>query len=245
MLFGRRKYLESCRIEHPRLGEIAVKVLATARRITARWKSTDLLCITIPPGTTQSLFDEALAELEPRLVAKRPKNSFYTPGWQYVTPEMTFEVTIGTRTGYYDGRVDRLNGRTTFMMPPELAPMGSSDFNDWIIKALKRYSKTYAERLLVPMATDMASQLGLHPSKIGISYGERVLGRCNSRGEILLSRNLVFYPIDLRRMVIAHELAHLTHLNHSASFHRLLDSYLGGNLCELNRRFKAFKLPFL
>lgn len=232
-------------MEHPRLGEIAVKVLATARRITARWKTADLLSITVPTGTTRRLFDEALAELEPRLAAKRPKASFYTPGWQYVTPEMTFEVTVGTRPGYFDGRVDRLNGRVTFMMPPDGNLSGSAEFNDWVVKALKRYSKTYAERLLVPIAREMASRLGLNPSKIAISYGERVLGRCNSRGEILLSRNLVFYPQDLREMVIAHELAHLTHLNHSASFHRLLDSYVNGRLRELNRRFKEFKLPFL
>ena len=50
-------------------------------------------------------------------------------------------------------------------------------------------------------------------------------------------------PADLRRFVVCHELAHLSEMNHSAAFHRLCDSYLGGREAELNRAVKAFRFP--
>ena len=235
----------TAKFHHPDVGEISVKVLSTARNISARWKSADRVQLTVPAYATRKDVERALVELMPRLLMRRPQKKFYTPGWRFETPEMIFEVVAGVKPGRFEGVVDRVGKRITLMMPPDIPQTGTEEFNEWVRKAIDSYARRYAGQILVPMARQIAVKLGVRPADIGISYGQRVLGRCNSRGEILLSRNLVFYPVELREMVIAHEFAHLTHLNHSVRFKQLLNNYLGGRLPELNRRFRAFKLPFL
>lgn len=220
------KYVAGGRFSHPRLGTVAVRLLGSARNITARWKSPDLLSVTVPPGLTAADFDSALDRMEPRLLAKRPQHRFFLPGWTYSTPEMDFEILLGTKNGVFEGRVDRRARRITLFYPPDCPAEGSHEFNRWVDRTLHRYARAHAAAYLLPRARQIAGLLGVHPSDLQISYGQRVLGRCNSRGQVLLSRNLVFYPLHLRDAVIAHEFAHLTHLDHSPRFHTLLDTYL-------------------
>jgi predicted metal-dependent hydrolase len=46
-------------------------------------------------------------------------------------------------------------------------------------------------------------------------------GSCSSQGRIRLSWRLILAPPDVRRYVVAHEVAHLRHLNHGAEFKAL------------------------
>jgi len=71
----------------------------------------------------------------------------------------------------------------------------------------------------------------------------RKLGHCTSKKVIQLSRNLMFMPEELIRYIICHELAHLTHMNHSPQFHALVDEYTGGREKELERQLRQFRFP--
>ena len=73
----------------------------------------------------------------------------------------------------------------------------------------------------------------------------RKLGHCTSKKVIQLSRNLMFMPEDLIRYIICHELAHLTHMNHSPEFHALCDRYTGGHEKDLERQLRQFRFPIL
>ena len=55
----------------------------------------------------------------------------------------------------------------------------------------------------------------------------------------------MFLPEDLVDLTVCHELAHLTHFDHSPAFHRLLNSYLGGRKAELEAKMKNFDWPIL
>ncbi len=91
----------------------------------------------------------------------------------------------------------------------------------------------------------MAARLGVQPAGWQVGRGLRKLGHCTTQGVIQLSRALMFLPEDLVDLTVCHELAHLTHFDHSPAFHRLLDSYLGGREAELEARLKNFKWPIL
>ena len=54
-------------------------------------------------------------------------------------------------------------------------------------------------------------------------------GSCSSRGTISLSWRLIMAPVSVRRSVIAHEVAHIRHMNHSAQFYAWLDTLYDGN----------------
>lgn len=62
----------------------------------------------------------------------------------------------------------------------------------------------------------------LPPAKVRISRARRRWGSCSAKGELRLNWRLVQAPDHVRRSVVAHEVAHLVHFDHSPSFHALL-----------------------
>ena len=54
-------------------------------------------------------------------------------------------------------------------------------------------------------------------------------GSCSSHGTISLSWRLIMAPAHVRRSVIAHEVAHIRHMNHSPEFYAWLDTLYEGN----------------
>lgn len=60
-------------------------------------------------------------------------------------------------------------------------------------------------------------------------------GSCSSRSRIAYSWRLVLAPAWVRQAVVAHEVAHLVHLNHSPAFHALHRELLGADPAPANR----------
>ena len=102
-----------------------------------------------------------------------------------------------------------------------------------------------AKQVLLPYAQQVASELELKPTGFEVGRGMRKLGHCTTKKVIQLSRNLMFLPEPLVRYIICHELAHLTHMNHSPQFHALCNQYTGGNEKELERQLRQFHFPIL
>ncbi len=67
----------------------------------------------------------------------------------------------------------------------------------------------------------------------GSCTGEREHGRC-----IRINWRLIMAPDAVRRSVVAHEVAHLTHFDHSPAFHALLGGLYEGDLAEADRWLK-------
>ena len=108
------------------------------------------------------------------------------------------------------------------------------------------YAMEYiAEKILLPYAREVADSLGLTPAGFEVGRGMRKLGHCTTKRVIQLSRNLMFYPEELIRYVVCHELAHLTHMNHSPQFHALCDQYCGGKEKELEQQLRQFRFPIV
>lgn len=111
-------------------------------------------------------------------------------------------------------------------------------------KNITKVIRFQAERYLPARLGELARKLRLNYHSCKVSYGKQRLGRCDSRGEILLSYRLMLLPDHLSDYVILHELTHLTEMNHGVGFHRLLDHYCGGKHRELERELKVFRYPF-
>ncbi|ETD70190.1 hypothetical protein V757_08015 [Pelistega indica] len=80
----------------------------------------------------------------------------------------------------------------------------------WLqIQALSWFSK----RL-----TALSTPLQLEYSRLRLSYAMRSWGQCNSKKVIGLNWRLIHLPTKQIDYVIAHELAHLKHMNHSKAF---------------------------
>ncbi|MEP2102771.1 MAG: SprT family zinc-dependent metalloprotease [Parasphingorhabdus sp.] len=73
---------------------------------------------------------------------------------------------------------------------------------------------------------------------LSVGDARRRWGSCSGRKAIRLSWRLVMAPPMVRRSVVAHEVAHLRHMNHSPSFYALLDGIFEGDRRDADRWLK-------
>ncbi|MEG1611462.1 MAG: M48 family metallopeptidase [Alistipes sp.] len=133
--------------------------------------------------------------------------------------------------------------------------------SDWILAARQRMTQRQATLPQLPPAEEkarieelrraakidlptrterIAQQFGLNYGKLTIRAARTKWGCCTSCNNLSLSLFLMTLPEYLRDYVIVHELCHTVHHNHSARFHALVDSYLGGKEKALNKELKAY-----
>jgi len=61
-------------------------------------------------------------------------------------------------------------------------------------------------------------------STLKLKWMKNSWGRCNGNGQITLNIELIKAPKSCIDYVMAHELCHLTYLNHSRNFYNLLEN---------------------
>ena len=69
----------------------------------------------------------------------------------------------------------------------------------------------------------LGALMGAMPTRITITDARTRLGSCSSKGAICFSWRLMLYPDEAIDYVVAHELAHLRHLNHGPEFYAELE----------------------
>ncbi len=97
--------------------------------------------------------------------------------------------------------------------------------------------------ILRTMVQEEIDRRKLSVQDIRIGRGRRVLGHCTRSGVITISAYTLFYPIHLRQYIICHELAHLTHFNHSKAFHELCNNYCNGMEQQWRKEVRKFTFP--
>jgi len=84
-------------------------------------------------------------------------------------------------------------------------------------KVMKWYRATALADFTVRVA-HYAGRLGVSLPPLSLSNAASRWGSCNARGQVRLNWRLIKAPPHLIDYVVAHELAHLRHLDHSAAF---------------------------
>ena len=95
-----------------------------------------------------------------------------------------------------------------------------------------------AARRLGILARDIAVQAQLRPRRIAIRDTRSRWGSCAPDGTVMFNWRLVMAPPEVQHYVVAHELAHLRHMNHGAAFWQLvqdLDPAMDGCIDWLKR----------
>ena len=81
---------------------------------------------------------------------------------------------------------------------------------NWYIQQAKKFIPTRVELY--------AQHFGLATPKIFIRNQKKRWGSCNSKGELRFNWRIIIAPLDLLDYVVAHELCHLEHFDHSPAF---------------------------
>lgn len=91
---------------------------------------------------------------------------------------------------------------------------------------IKRYLKELARHKIVDLAEDKYLKLNEKKSikSVSIRDTKSRWGSCSEDGKLSFSWRLIFAPVEAFDYVIAHEVAHLVHMNHSKAFWSLCES---------------------
>jgi len=90
-------------------------------------------------------------------------------------------------------------------------------------RRLKDHLKAEARAQFGLWARAYAAVLGVKVSRVSVRDTVSRWGSCTRDGRLSLSWRLMFAPRDVAAYVVAHEVAHLRHMNHSAAFWRTVD----------------------
>lgn len=110
----------------------------------------------------------------------------------------------------------RPDGRgTAWLEAGEIHVAGRSEhlprrLRDWLTAELRRR--------LVPLVHAKAERVQCPVKRIGLRDGRSRWGSCGPDGSLSFSWRLVFAPPEVLDYLVAHEVAHLVHMNHSARF---------------------------
>jgi predicted metal-dependent hydrolase len=94
---------------------------------------------------------------------------------------------------------------------------GSDELTEALVEMAKRYVPTRTRQI--------AERLGLKIGSVRIRNQRTLWGSCTSDGNLSFNWRIILLPPHLHDHIILHELAHMTHLDHSPAFYELLRNY--------------------
>ncbi|MDG2002609.1 MAG: DUF45 domain-containing protein [Novosphingobium sp.] len=217
---------------------VVIRRLARARRMTLRMSPDGSeVRISIPEwGRTE----EALAFVESRQdwlasqLSALPQGAPIVPGG----------------TVHFRGNPVVIDHRNQFTRKPQLhedsIQIGGQA--ESITGRLKRWLEGEARVLLATDLIEYCDLAGRPASRLALSRARRRWGSCGPSGSIRINWRLVMAPDFVRRSVVAHEVAHLVHFDHSPDFHALLGELFEGDIATANdwlkREGRSLYLPF-
>ncbi len=103
---------------------------------------------------------------------------------------------------------------------------------------LKRWLEAEALALCAVDLAHYCASAGEALPRLSLSRAQRRWGSCASDGTIRINWRLIMAPDFVRRSVVAHEVAHMRHFDHSPAFHAHLAGLFEGEVDAANRWLK-------
>lgn len=97
-------------------------------------------------------------------------------------------------------------------------------------RRIERWLKGEALALMERESRAIAARAGLTVGRVGVGDPRSRWGSCTHDGDLRYSWRLVMAPDHVRRATVAHEVAHLRHMDHGPAFHALVDELHDGDV---------------
>lgn len=109
---------------------------------------------------------------------------------------------------------------------------------DRVKDRILRWLQTEARQVFVADIADYCGRAGETCPRLSLGDPRSRWGSCSSRGTISLSWRLIMAPASVRRSVIAHEVAHMRHMDHSPAFYAWFETLFEGDRKAADRWLK-------
>jgi predicted metal-dependent hydrolase len=107
-----------------------------------------------------------------------------------------------------------------FLLDQELHVTGAVEF---LGRRVRDFLRQEARQRLTGQVTAKAGLIGIVPSRVTMKDTKSRWGSCAPDRSLALSWRLVMAPLFVQDYVVAHEVAHLRHMNHGPKFWALVD----------------------
>ena len=154
---------------------------------------------------------------------------------------------IPQRTEPEPGGVIRYRGEELIIEWSEHAPRRPKRVGESVVlggprEALERRLARWLEReALTVFEKDTVAYCraaSLEPVPVALSRAQRRWGSCSDRKRIRLNWRLIQAPDFVRRSVVAHEVTHLVHFDHSPAFYAMLNDLYEGDIATADAWLK-------
>ncbi len=95
----------------------------------------------------------------------------------------------------------------------------TQDVRDAVVKWFRRHASVHFRHRV----EHYSAQLGIQPPRVFLSNAQTRWGSCNANAQVRLNWRLMQARLGVIDYVVAHELAHLKEMNHSARFWRVVE----------------------
>ncbi|MDF3024098.1 MAG: hypothetical protein K0R10_1459 [Alphaproteobacteria bacterium] len=90
-----------------------------------------------------------------------------------------------------------------------------------LARRIRDFLKSHAEEILTMLTHEKSRSLGLKPAAVRVMDPKSRWGSCGPDGRIMYSWRLILAPYDVMDYVVAHEVSHRVHMDHSRKFWRV------------------------
>ena len=101
-----------------------------------------------------------------------------------------------------------------------------------LARRIQSFLKAHSVAVMAAEVGEFARVAGVQAAAVSVGDAATRWGSCSSRRRIRLSWRLILAPPHARRYVVAHEVAHLVHLDHGPQFKALEARLFGPGLSE-------------
>jgi predicted metal-dependent hydrolase len=217
--------------QHPDLpAPILLSPMRSARRMRLRYDAArHLLKITYPRGLARGKVLSWAAQHRDWVdeqIGRAPEPESFTPG--AVIPVEGRETVLVWSEGA--GRSPTLEDGSLVVGGP------ASSFSSRVERFLKRRAlETLSRETAV-----IAARAGTAPAAVSVGDASTRWGSCSSTRRIRYSWRLIMAPPEALRFVVAHEVAHLSELNHGARFKQIERELFGGDVAPARALLRAW-----
>lgn len=117
------------------------------------------------------------------------------------------------------------DARTPRLIGGELIVGGPSES---VPRRVEQWLRGQARQVLSEETARIAATAGVAVTRVSVGDPTRRWGSCSTNGSIRYSWRLIMAPPEALRFVVAHEVAHRLHMDHSAAFKRAEERLFGG-----------------
>lgn len=202
--------------------DISIKRLRTSRSLRLKVYEDGRVVLTAPVRAPQRLIDDFLAEHQDWLTEKlaisqtkraaltEERDQLFFRGTAY---EFRLTISASKKPGV------AVNTEQIIVTAP-------SEEHTVVRPILEKWYRAEAEKRFKERVPLLADLVGRDVVRVTIRDQRTRWGSCSSRSTISLNWRLIMAPDTVSDYVIYHELAHLTHMNHSDRFWQLVSEYV-------------------